>query len=240
MSDTSQIAANLEAVMLRVREAERAAGREEGSVTLLPVSKFHPVEAIVAAAEVGIRLVGENREQEARDKAAELSARGVDCGIAMIGQIQTKKANSVARWAAEVHSLDSVKLAGALDRGVALAIERGDREAGSGPLPCLVQVSVDGDRARGGVALDDLDEVVAATEAAEHLRFAGLMVVPPLETDPAAVFTQVRQLCSEYEQRLGRHLTFSAGMSGDFEQAIACGSDIVRVGTAVFGTRPVR
>ena len=228
-----QLARNLEAVRARIREAERAAGRPEGSVTLLPVSKFHPVEAVQAIADLGVDLVGENREQEARDKAVRL--RG--CGIAMIGQIQTKKANAVARWAAQVHSLDSVKLARGLDRGMALALERGDRA--SATLPCLIQVSYDGDTSRGGVAPGDVDKLVLEVEEAAHLELAGFMVVPPLGADARRVFSEVRSLVDDYSERLSRPLAFSAGMSGDFETAIACGSDIVRVGTAVFGPRPV-
>lgn len=233
-----RLAENLEAVRDRIRDAERQAGRSAGSVELLPVSKYHPVEAIAVLAGLGVALVGENREQEAREKALRLrESGGVACGIAMIGQIQTKKANSVARWASEVHSLDSVKLAHALERGVALAIERHEREAGE--LPCLVQVSADGDTRRGGVSSEGVHEVIAAVEASEHLSLRGFMVVPPLVADPEEVFTQVRGLVDTTSQSLGRPLKLSAGMSGDFEQAIACGSDIVRVGTAVFGQRPV-
>lgn len=228
------IAENLERVQSQIREAERAAGREAGSVTLLPVSKFHPVEAIREVAACGITMVGENREQEAREKAEKLDDA---CGIAMIGQIQSKKANSVARWASEVHSLDSVKLAHGLDRGMALALERGDRT--SATLPCLIQVSADGDTSRGGVTREYLDELVAAAEEAAHLHLKGFMVVPPLDTEPRAVFEELRSLTDEYSERLGRNFVLSAGMSGDFETAIACGSDIVRVGTAVFGPRPV-
>ncbi|WJZ08132.1 YggS family pyridoxal phosphate-dependent enzyme [Corynebacterium glaucum] len=231
---SSMIADNLEHVQSQIREAERAAGRESGSVTLLPVSKFHPVEAIREVAARDITMVGENREQEAREKAAKLDDA---CGIAMIGQIQSKKANSVARWASEVHSLDSVKLANGLDRGMSLALERGDRT--SDTLPCLIQVSADGDTSRGGITREGLDELVAATEGAAHLRLKGFMVVPPLDAEPRAVFEELRSLTDEYSERVGRNLVLSAGMSGDFETAIACGSDIVRVGTAVFGPRPV-
>lgn len=227
-------AENLQRVREQIRAAEARAGRAAGSVALLPVSKFHPVEAIREVAACGITLVGENREQEARDKAAEL---GQECGIAMIGQIQSKKANAVARWAAQVHSLDSVKLARGLDRGMALALERGDRT--STTLPCLLQVSYDGDTSRGGVARDGVDEVVAAVEEATHLHLEGFMVVPPLGSDAREVFTELRLLTDAHATALNRPLKLSAGMSGDFAEAIECGSDIVRVGTAVFGPRPV-
>lgn len=234
-----RIAENLAQVRQRIEDATRLAGRQEGSVALLPVTKFHPVDAIVALAQCGVKLVGENREQEARAKAQELQRRGVDCGIAMIGQIQTKKANAVARWAAQVHSVDSVKLARGLERGMALALERGDRPAQLDRLPCLVQVSADGDTSRGGIAFEDVAELVACMQECQYVHFAGFMVVPPLEADAGEVFESVRALRDEYAKQLGRPLEFSAGMSGDFELAIAHGSDTVRVGTAVLGPRPV-
>lgn len=227
---------NLDRVLEGIHAAEQAAGRAPGSVQLLPVTKFHPVERIIELADRGFTLVGENREQEAREKAQALDGR---CGIAMIGQIQSKKANAVARWAAEVHSLDSAKLARGLDRGVALALERGDRGADADVLPCMIQLSADGDAARGGATADEVAEIVEAVEAAEHLTLTGFMVVPPLDADPARVFTEARSLTDAYAADLNRGLRLSAGMSGDFATAIACGSDIVRVGTGLLGPRPV-
>lgn len=238
MSRKDEIARSLDEVTRRIRAAEAAAGRAPGSVRLIPVSKFHPVEDIEILDGLGVHLVGENREQEARAKAEHLATAGRQVGIAMIGQIQSKKANAVARWAREVHSVDSVKLARGLDRGVALALERGERT--DPVLPCLVQISADGDAARGGVPAGEIDAVVGAVEEAEHLAFAGFMVVPPLDADPAEVFRAARTLTDAHAGALGRDLVLSAGMSGDFEQAIACGSDIVRVGTGVLGARPVR
>ena len=163
MDRKDELAANLQRVREQIGEAVEAAGRPAGSVRLIPVSKFHPVTDIVALGELGelgVDLVGENREQEARAKAEELAQAGSAVRIAMIGQIQSKKANAVARWAAEVHSVDSVKLASGLDRGMELALGRGDRTTTL--LRCLVQVSDDGDTARGGVAYGGLDEVADA------------------------------------------------------------------------------
>ena len=143
--------------------------------------------------------MAENREQEARAKAEELP----QVRFHMIGQIQTKKANHVARWAHSVHSLDSIKLARALDKGVALAKERGQRED---TLPVYIQVSVDGDTARGGCPLDDVDELVAEVESLDQLELRGMMVVPPLGSDPQAVFEQVRELAGDVAQHLGLSL----------------------------------
>lgn len=199
---------------------------------LLVVTKFHPAEDIALLAELGVEDVAENREQEARAKAQELD----QLRFHMIGQIQTKKANHVARWATSVHSVDSVKLANALDRGVSLAKERGQRENN---LPIFIQVSADGDTSRGGVVREELDEVIEAVEAAEHLEFAGLMVVPPLDADAQEVFSTVRADVDRLSERLGRQLKLSAGMSADMDAAIAAGTDIVRVGTSIMGKRPV-
>lgn len=219
---------NLENLTSEVREAEKLHGRQAGSVTILPVTKFHPASDIELLAQLGVTVVGENREQEAKAKKEEL---GELVDIAMIGQIQTKKANSVARWASSVHSLDSVKLARALDRGVA-RVERA-------PMPCLIQLSFDEDENRGGVHQKDLPTLIEEVAALEHLLIDGFMVVPPLGVDPVPVFESSKSIAQQYETELGRAMKLSAGMSGDFEKAIACGSDIVRVGTKLLGARPV-
>lgn len=235
-----EIAAKLNELRAAVADAEERAGREPGSVDILPVTKFHPVSDVAVLAGLGIDLVGENREQEARAKAEELAGAGVDIRFAMIGQVQSKKANAVARWASEVHSVDSVKLAGGLDRGMALALERGDRA--SSTLPCLIQLSFDDDASRGGVPHGNAElvaEVVAAVDDAEHLLFDGFMVVPPREADPGEVFAASKSICDSYAGKHGRPLRLSAGMSGDFEEAIAHGSTVVRVGTGLLGKRPV-
>lgn len=236
----AEITEKWEALQADVRGAETKAGREPGSVTILPVTKFHPASDVAILAELGVELVGENREQEARGKVEELGNAGVDMRFAMIGQIQSKKANAVARWASEVHSLDSVKLAQGLDRGMGLALERGDRTTDR--LPCLIQLSFDNDAARGGVPHDDaalVEEVVNAVEEAEHLVFDGFMVVPPIEADPGQVFEASKSIRDAFAEKLGRSLRLSAGMSGDFEEAIAHGSTVVRVGTGLLGARPV-
>ena len=231
MSNRKQeLADNLAATKEHIRAI--AAEHDRPAPQLLVVTKFHPAEDIALLAELGVEDVAENREQEARAKAQELD----QLRFHMIGQIQTKKANHVARWATSVHSVDSVKLANALDRGVSLAKERGQRESN---LPIFIQVSADGDTSRGGVIREELDEVIEAVEKAEHLEFAGLMVVPPLDADAREVFTTVRADVDRLSEHLGRQLKLSAGMSADMDAAIAAGTDIVRVGTSIMGKRPV-
>lgn len=229
MDRLEELKNNLDTVTREVRDAEQKAGREPGSVTILPVTKFHPAEDIALLAQLGITTVGENREQEAKQKKAEL---GDLVDIAMIGQIQTKKANSVTRWASSVHSLDSIKLARALNRGM-------DNAERAEPLPCLIQLSFDDDVNRGGVAREDLPALIEEVAELENLLIDGFMVVPPIGEDPVPVFEASKSIAMQYEKELGRTMTLSVGMSADFVDAIACGSDIVRVGTKLLGARPV-
>lgn len=228
-----EIAGNLARLQDRIDRALADAGRAGEQVQLLPVTKFHPAEDLRILLDLGIAEVAENREQEARAKATEVP----ESRIHMIGQIQSKKANSVARWASQVHSVDSERLISGLDRGMALALERGDRE--SAELPCFIQLSADGDTSRGGVVAADVGELAEQIEAAQHLNLAGVMCVPPIGSDPAEVFSLARELTDQLAERFGRGLKLSGGMSGDLEAAIAAGSDIVRVGTAILGTRQV-
>ena len=229
MDRLAELKNNLDTITREVREAEQKAGREPGSVTILPVTKFHPAQDIALLAQLGIIMVGENREQEAKQKKEEL---GDLMEIAMIGQIQTKKANSVARWASSVHSLDSVKLARALNRGM-------DNAERTEPLPCLIQISFDDDANRGGVAREELPALVEEVAGLENVLIDGFMVVPPIGVDPVPVFETSKSIALQYENELGRPMKLSAGMSADFVDAVASGSDIVRVGTKLLGTRPV-
>ncbi|KGM19189.1 YggS family pyridoxal phosphate-dependent enzyme [Corynebacterium auriscanis] len=204
-----------------------------GGADLLPITKFHPVEAVRVLAQFGVGAVGENREQEAKAKYEVLAGRPE---IHMVGQIQTKKANSVARWAAAVHTVDSSKLLQALDRGAGLAMERGDRLE---KLPVLLQFSADGDPQRGGVVASDIDALADEAQHCANLELRGLMTVPPLGSDAASVFAQGRKLLDSIADRVVGVPVYSAGMSQDMEIAIAEGSTLVRVGTDIMGPRPV-
>ena len=232
----AELSANLDKVRAQIAQLADAASRP--TPQLLPVTKFHPAEDVALLAELGITDVAENREQEARAKH---EAPGT-VRFHMIGQIQTKKANHVARWAASVHSLDSLKLAAALDRGMGNALAAGERAGLPDTLPVFIQVSADGDEHRGGTQLSDpegIGQLVAAVEESVHLELAGFMVVPPLDADAGEVFRAVRALTNEWSATLGRELKLSAGMSADLKDAISAGTDIVRVGTGIMGPRPI-
>ncbi|MFP7364468.1 YggS family pyridoxal phosphate-dependent enzyme [Corynebacterium callunae] len=233
MDRVTELQHNLTKVQTRIDSALQAAARPAGSAVLLPVTKFHPLSDVEILQSLGVTAVGENREQEARDKAAKLATMDFH----MIGQIQSKKVNSVARWAAAVHSIDSLKIAQGLDHGMELALERGDRTTPS--LQSFIQLSLDGDPARGGTPLEEVTALAEAIEKATHLDFAGVMCVPPLNWEPERAFAQAREILSGLEHHFDRSLEFSAGMSGDLAEAIMHGSTIVRVGTEILGTRPL-
>lgn len=233
MDRYSQLFEKLTMVHTRVDALTASAGRPAGSVRVLPVTKFHPIEDIIMLQKMGVRAVGENREQEAREKQRQLP----EIDFHMIGQIQTKKANAVARWVSVVHSVDSTRLADALSRGVHLAVERGDR--GVDKLSCFVQLSLDGRDTRGGVTAEDIGALAESVADAEHLHLAGLMCVPPVGWDASESFEQAREVLARMEERFARPLEFSAGMSGDMAEAIRHGSTIVRVGTEILGPRPL-
>lgn len=232
MSRRDELAEGLAATRSRLDAACRAAGRDRTEVALLPVTKFFPASDIALLQELGCTDFGENREQEAAAKAAELTG----ARLHMLGHIQRNKAKSVARWAAMVHSLDSIRLAGALERGTEAAFEAGVRAA---PLDVLIQISLDGDPARGGVTRADLAALVETVAQSPSLRLRGVMGVPPLEADPERAFTELAELWTDVRRDHPDADVFSAGMSGDLELAVKLGSTCVRVGTAILGRRPL-
>jgi pyridoxal phosphate enzyme (YggS family) len=236
---SEELAARLAETRDRLDAALAAAGRTD-EVDLVVVTKFHPVDDVTRLARLGVRDLGENRVQEAAAKVADLSAAepGLAAGVRwnMIGHIQSKKAAAVAGWADRVHSVDSVRVADGLEKGRARAAAGRDDAP---VLPVLLQLSLDGDTTRGGVTREDLPGLADHVAALEHLRLAGLMVVPPLEGAPAAHFADAAEVARALRRDHPGAGQFSAGMSGDLEPAIAAGSTCVRVGTAILGPRPV-
>jgi pyridoxal phosphate enzyme (YggS family) len=244
----SELTHALAAVRSRLALAAERAGRNVGEIELLPITKFFPASDVAILSRLGCRSVGESRPQEAAAKVAELTrlvAASAASGRSdsrevnwhMVGRIQRKKARSLARWAHTAHSIDSSAQVTALDRAVTAALGEGQRE---GPLRAYVQVSLDGDVARGGIDITEsraVDKVCAQVEAAEGLQLVGLMAIPPLDGDPEEAFERLQ---SEHRRVLESHpnaLGLSAGMSNDFEIAVKHGSTCVRVGTALLGPR---
>lgn len=239
----AELSSRLNEVSRRIARAAESAGRNPDDIELLPVTKFHPCEDLQALAECGVTVVGENREQEARDKAHRLREAGVSLRIDMIGQVQSKKANHIARWAHRVHTVDRLKVVHGLDNGMERALDAGDRVSpeheNDDQLPVFIQWSADGDPSRGGASEDDLDSLADAVNSSHYLALEGLMVVPPRDYDSAQVFSRAAELSDAIRHKHGGRGGLSAGMSGDLENAIAAGSTVVRVGTAILGSRPV-
>lgn len=241
----AELRASLEALRSRLDDAVRAAGRAEGDVELLPVTKFFPASDVILLRGMGCEAFGESREQEASRKAAEVAEHFAGDGTTaairwhMIGRIQRNKAKAVASWAYAAHSVDGIALIRALGRGATEALADGRRAE---PMFVYVQLSLDGDPDRGGVDIGDpalVDEVCAAANSTEGLRFAGLMAIPPLGAAAEESFVRLaaerERVQADHQQRLG----LSAGMSGDLETAVRHGSTCVRVGTALMGQRPL-
>jgi pyridoxal phosphate enzyme (YggS family) len=229
MSRRDELAANLAAVRRRIEAACSDAGRDPAEVSLVVVTKFFPADDVRLLAELGVTDVGENRHQEAQDKAAECADLGLRWHF--IGGLQSNKAAAVARYADVVESVDRAKLVAGLSRG---AHERG-RE-----VEVLLQVSLDppGVEGRAGADPADLAELAREVTDAGMLRLRGLMAVAPLEEDPATAFARLAQVRADFLADHPDATVLSAGMSGDLEHAIHHGATHVRVGSAVLGPRP--
>lgn len=239
---TAELATRLDAVRRRLDEAVADAGRTPGSCRLLVVTKFFPAEDVRRLLDLGVRDFGESREPEASRKVADVLAHWTPDTAEdrprfdMIGTIQSKKARSIVRWASDVHSVDRPKIVEALDRATGAALAEGERTE---KLGVLLQVSLDGDPARGGVVEAELDALADQVCAAESLRLRGLMVIAPLEGDPSHWMAETARIHNTFRGRYADAAELSAGMSGDMAEAVAAGSTCVRVGTAIMGDRPL-
>lgn len=222
------LAARLSAIDTRIADAARLAGRDPAEITRIVVTKFHPASLVRELRELGVREVGENRQQELTSKQGELTQ--LDLRWHFIGQAQTNKAASIRRSADVVHSIDRDRLADSLDR----AADSDD------VLDVLVQINLTADEGRGGVAPTD------ATALAEHvlslpsLRLRGVMAVAPLDEEPASAFARLHDVADRVRALAPDATWISAGMTGDFVEAIAAGATHLRIGSAITGPRPDR
>ncbi len=230
-----RIGAALATVHARIDAAARAAGRDPGDVRLVAVSKRQDAALVAAAVACGHRDFGENYVQEGLAKIETVRALvGPDPELRwhMIGHLQSNKAARVASAFALVHGLDSLKAAAALGRGAVAA---------GTTAHALVQVHLGGHAGRGGVGIDEVEAFVAGAADIDGLQLDGVMGVAPPDEDPRPYFARLRQI-AERLQALALPRApmreISAGMTGDFEAAIAEGATLVRVGTAIFGKRP--
>ncbi|MDI3387113.1 YggS family pyridoxal phosphate-dependent enzyme [Streptomyces sp. B-S-A8] len=231
----AELAANLAKVEERIAAACAAAGREREEVTLIVVTKTYPASDVRILAELGVRNVAENRDQDAAPKAAECADLPLTWHF--VGQLQTNKVRSVASYADLVQSVDRPKLVTALSA----AAVKAERELG-----CLIQVALDAEEGgrgdRGGVAPDGIEELAGLVAEAPGLRFDGLMTVAPLTGPYAgrqqAAFQRLVEFSTLLRAAHPAANMVSAGMSADLEEAVAAGATHVRVGSAVLGVRP--
>jgi len=225
----SAIADNLQAVMARIREAAKLAGRSPESVRLLAVSKTWPLSSVLAAAAVGQQAFGENYVQEGVDKVAASAGRNLEWHF--IGPLQSNKSRSVAEHFDWVHSIERLKIAERLSA---------QRPSHLPPLQVCVQVNVSGEASKSGCAPDAALELCQAVAALPGLQLRGLMAIPEPTDDMAAQRAAFRHLREIFDTIRAAGLpldTLSMGMSHDLEAAVAEGATIVRIGTAIFGER---
>ena len=230
-----ELAANLAKVEERIAAACAAAGRKRDEVTLIVVTKTYPASDVRTLAELGVRHVAENRDQDAAPKAAECA--DLPLSWHFVGQLQTNKVRSVVGYADVVQSVDRARLVTALSKEA----ERSGRELG-----CLIQVALDagvsGRGERGGVGPGGVGELADLVAASPALRLDGLMTVAPLTGEYAGrqqeAFGRLMDLSTDLRRAHPAANMVSAGMSADLEQAVAAGATHVRVGTAVLGVRP--
>ncbi len=212
----------LATILGHITQSEKIAGRPTGSTTLIAISKTKPVEAIEDLIDLGHRVFGENRVQEAQAKFPDLRARYPDLQLHMVGQLQSNKADEAVALFDCIHSLDRMSLAKAL----AAAMTKASRQ-----VPCFVQVNIGEEEQKGGCAIADLPQFLEQVRAL-GLPVIGLMAVPPADVEPSPYFALLAKLARDHGLD-----QLSMGMSGDYETAVRIGATHVRIGSALFGAR---
>lgn len=227
------IGANLEAVQKRIAAAAARANRDPSEVRLVSVSKMHPADVVRQAIKAGATVFGENKVQEAESKITGIGREAAEWHL--IGHLQSNKARRAVQLFDVIQSVDSLELARRLERIC--------EEEGRDELSIFVQVDLAREETKSGIAESELPELAAFLEASDHLKFNGLMILPPFFEDAEKTrgyFKRLREIRDEmFEQNAfadGRG-ELSMGMSHDLEVAIEEGATIVRVGTAIFGER---
>jgi pyridoxal phosphate enzyme (YggS family) len=225
MSDRkAELSRSLADVQGRILEATSRASRKSEEVTLIAVTKTYPASDVEILHQLGVTDFGENRSAEGLEKSALVSAHWH-----FQGQIQSNKIAAISSWAQTVHSLDDLSHVAKFDRAVG--------EIPGKRLNIFIQISLDGDTSRAGVRGDDLLSLGQAISFTKNLDLVGLMVVPPVQAEPEKAFSEVAELAQRFRQEFPKAQSLSAGMSGDFEIAIAHGATHIRVGSQILGPR---
>jgi hypothetical protein len=232
----AELVAGLAGVRGRLADASADVGRDPHAITLVAVTKGFPASDVASLATLGVTDIGENRDQEARAKVAELADRPDLSEFTaltalrwhFVGRLQTNKCRSIARYADVVHSVDRIEVATALAAGA----QRAERH-----LDVFIQVSLDDDPTRGGVPTAELALLADHVATQDALRLLGLMAVAPLGADPDEAFARLAGIAERLRADHPDATAISAGMSADLESAIRNGATHVRVGSALLGRR---
>ena len=219
-----ELSRSLADVQARIQEATARASRKSEEVTLIAVTKTYPVSDVEILHQLGVTQFGENRSAEGLEKSALVSAHWH-----FQGQIQSNKIAAISSWAQTVHSLDELSHVAKFDRAVG--------EIPGKRLNIFIQISLDGDTTRAGVRGDDLLALGQSISATKNLDLVGLMVVPPVQAEPEKAFSEVAQIAQRFRNEFPTAQSLSAGMSGDYEIAIAHGATHIRVGSQILGPR---
>ena len=220
----AEISHSLDDVRSRIEQAALRASRKGEEVTLIAVTKTYPVSDVLILQQLGITNFGENRSAEGVEKSSVVSAHWH-----FQGQIQSNKINAISSWAQTVHSLDDLSHVAKFDRAVG--------EIAGKRLNTFIQISLDGDLSRAGVRGDALSAMAEAITSSKNLDLIGLMVVPPVEAAPEKAFAEIAAMAEDFRRDFPMAVSLSAGMSGDFEIAIAYGATHIRVGSQILGPR---
>ncbi|GJK54137.1 YggS family pyridoxal phosphate enzyme [Enterobacter cloacae] len=228
----NDIAHNLAQVRDKISAAATRCGRASEEITLLAVSKTKPASAIANAIEAGQHAFGENYVQEGVDKIRFFQEHGkTDLQWHFIGPLQSNKSRLVAEHFDWCHTIDRLRIASRLND---------QRPEALPPLNVLIQVNISDENSKSGIALEELDALAADVVALPRLTLRGLMAIPAPESSYERQFAVAQQMAVAFEALKARYETvdtLSLGMSDDMEAAIAAGSTMVRIGTAIFGAR---
>lgn len=227
----SAIAENLQQVRERIASSAALCERSPEEVTLLAVSKTKPASAIEEAIAAGQLAFGENYVQEGVEKVAAFANHQPALVWHFIGPLQSNKSRLVAENFDWCHTIDRLKIAQRLNE---------QRPADKAPLQVLIQVNISDEQSKSGITLAEVPQLAAAIAEMPNLTLRGLMAIPAAESDYArqlAVFSQMTEAYNQLKQRYPQVDTLSMGMTDDMPAAIAAGSTMVRIGTAIFGAR---
>jgi pyridoxal phosphate enzyme (YggS family) len=220
MNRYDEIASNLSAVQERINNTLSLAGRTAQEITLIAVTKTFPASDVEILSQLGVCNFGENRDSEAAPKATSVAGTWH-----FQGQIQSNKLKSITSWSNVIHSLDEIKHFEIIEK---VAVH---------PLEIFCQVSLDGSTGRGGAGIDKVKELASVIQNSSRHRLVGLMAVAPLGVQAAQAFSQLSAIHKAFMVDFPKANKLSAGMSGDFEEAIIHGATHIRIGSSILGSR---